>query len=230
MTWRQSLVAIVGLFLVVMFAATVQGTPEFTPRELPWFEANAPEPAQSTQPDPLLMTDPPQRADDLGIGWIVGVLVLLVAVSAAAALLYALVRLVRRLWHERARRRRAGASVGVEAHAQAVEEAARVTLVVQRGVAGALTNLAEHARPADAIIAAWVGLEESATDAGLSRARTETPAEFTLRLINTRAAIDADADRLLRLYERVRFGGHEATDEDRLQARRALEAIQEAWR
>jgi hypothetical protein len=43
-------------------------------------------------------------------------------------------------------------------------------------------------------------------------------------------AIAGEARELLGLYERVRFAGRVATEHDRAAARRALEAIEEAWR
>lgn len=59
----------------------------------------------------------------------------------------------------------------------------------------------------DAVIAAWMQLEQAATAAGSGRPASSTPTEFTVVLLK-RYAVDADAmTALLDLYHRARFGG-----------------------
>lgn len=59
----------------------------------------------------------------------------------------------------------------------------------------------------DAVIAAWMQLEQAATAAGSGRPASATPTEFTVVLLQ-RYAVDADAmTALLSLYHRARFGG-----------------------
>ena len=83
---------------------------------------------------------------------------------------------------------------------------------------------------ADAIVAAWLGLEQSAADAGAARGKSETPGEFALRVITLRDGLSRDARTLLGLYQRVRFGEHDADEADRAAARRALQHLEEGWR
>lgn len=62
-----------------------------------------------------------------------------------------------------------------------------------------------------------------------ARGAAETPGEFTTRILGERPAAAADLTRLLGIYERVRFGGHEADAAEREAARDALVRIREAW-
>jgi len=222
--------ATVILVIVAMFAAAAQGTPRFDPpdwkfetgggREVPTLP---PAPSESPLPDLL-----PRQAEEGGslVGWILAAL----GAAVVAVLLFFLVRALVRAWLARTPRRDAEAP-GVETFATEAEpdpEAAAPE--IRRGIAFARREIDEHAAPSDAIVAAWVGLEQSAADAGLVRGAAETPAEFALRIITRREAIAADARALLGLYERVRFAGRVATEDDRAAARRALDAIEEGWR
>jgi hypothetical protein len=49
-------------------------------------------------------------------------------------------------------------------------------------------------------------------------------------MIGLREGIADETRGLLRLYERVRFGGYEADERDRASARDDLQRIREAWR
>lgn len=60
--------------------------------------------------------------------------------------------------------------------------------------------------PSDAVVAAWVRLEQLAATAGSARAAHQTPTEFTSALL-TRHGVDEPAVAALRgLYHRARFG------------------------
>jgi hypothetical protein len=80
--------------------------------------------------------------------------------------------------------------------------------------------------PSDAVIAAWVQLEEAAAAGGTGRAPHQTPSEFTETVLYQHNA-DAEALKDLRkLYHRARFGKPETvTPEDVTAARTALERI-----
>jgi len=102
--------------------------------------------------------------------------------------------------------------------------------VIRRGVTAAREGVTAVAEPGDAIVAAWIGLEETADDSGTARGLSETPAEFTLRILQRRPGVAEPAVRLLRLYEGVRFGGRTASENDRAQAHAALVEIERGWR
>jgi hypothetical protein len=101
--------------------------------------------------------------------------------------------------------------------------------VVRRGIARALEVLADDREPGDAVVRAWLGLEQTAADAGVQRRAAETPTEFTVRLLGRVAADRAAVRTLLELYLRARFAGRasEATDVQR--ARAALAELARSW-
>jgi Domain of unknown function (DUF4129) len=100
---------------------------------------------------------------------------------------------------------------------------------VRRGVAAALALLDGEREPRDAIVKAWLGLQETAEDAGLTRGVAETPTEFTSRMLRRGSADSAAVKTLLTLYLQVRFGDHPATSADVASARHALEALAASW-
>jgi hypothetical protein len=226
------LFVVVGLFLIVMIASAIQsaprirpigGTPE--PRPVGTMPA-APAPSGSPTQEPL----PPNPVGEVLGAILLGVLVVLAGIGLIVLIVW-LIRTLAHAWRDRPLRRRDGDDVGAAvAHEAAPAEPEIAASVIQRGIAGALREIAEPRAPSDAIVAAWVGLEESAADAGLIRGTSETPAEFALRVITRRAGIAAEAETLLGLYERVRFGGYAAVEDDRTVARAALERIEEGWR
>lgn len=220
---------IIGLFLLVMIASAVQGTPSIhligSP---PGPRRNEPIPeVPGSGGIPAPPSLPPSPMGELIGTTLLGVLVALVGIGIVLLLARTLIR----AWRDRQLRRRDGDEVGLTAaYALSVPEPEVIAEVIQRGIIGALREIDERSIPADAIVAAWVGLEESAADAGLARGVSETPGEFTLRIITRKSGISDDAEKLLRLYERVRFGGYSAGEEDRDAARAALKNIERGWR
>ncbi|WP_194419875.1 DUF4129 domain-containing protein [Microbacterium abyssi] len=220
---------LLGLFAIVMLAASVQGTPTIRPPDLAQvdgepFEVPEPTASPSGSPAPL-----PEPGSDL-VEAIIGVIFLIFALVAATLIAILVVRALMRAWRERPLQRRDDGGVAFEMSGEGLQEPDAAAPAIRRGIDGALRSIEERATPTEAIIAAWVGLEESAADAGLTRGRSETPAEFALRIITRRAGITQAATELLRLYERVRFGGHVADEVDRAAARAALKTIEEGWR
>lgn len=222
--------AVIGLFLIVMVAAAVQGRPtiDLAPSE-PRDPATLP-PLPEDSPMPSMTPLPENPASDI-IGATIGFVFLALAVVAVTFLLILLVRALMRAWRDRPLRNQDGDATGFDVQEQAVDAEPDVDApVLRRGIDGALRTIDEREIATDAIIAAWVGLEESATDAGLTRGVSETPSEFALRIITRRSGISDAARELLRLYERVRFGGYVAKEHDRDAARTALQRIEEGWR
>ncbi|WP_253386311.1 DUF4129 domain-containing protein [Microbacterium foliorum] len=222
--------AVAVLFVIVMIAAAIQGAPTFRPSE--------PVPSPSVRPIPPTMPGQTGLPEDIEIDPAssavlqVSATILMLLVAAGVIVLLAIIaRALLRAWRDRPTRRREGAEVAAEVgDVAAVPEPQVVVDAIRRGIAGALQAIDERAVPTDAVIAAWVGLEESAADAGVARAPSETPAEFALRIITRRSGIEAEASELLTLFERVRFGAHEATEPERNAARSALRQIEEVWR
>jgi hypothetical protein len=97
------------------------------------------------------------------------------------------------------------------------------------GIELALQALAEQREPADAVVRAWLGLQETAEESGIVRRVSETPTEFTERVL-TRAFADPEPlHTLLRLYLRTRFGDHPVTADDVRAVHDALQQLLAGW-
>lgn len=106
--------------------------------------------------------------------------------------------------------------------------------VIRRGLDAAAERLDGTRTPHDAIILAWLGLQEAAEDSGMPRRGPETPTEFTTRVFTTLrndgTAVDvAAASELLALYLRARFDSHATSDQDVEAARSAVERLSASW-
>jgi hypothetical protein len=100
---------------------------------------------------------------------------------------------------------------------------------LRRGLALADDALADDREPRDAIVRAWIGLQEAAEDSGMKRRPAETPTEFTSRVFDTVSADKSAANILLELYLRVRFGNRPATVDDVARARQAIADLNATW-
>jgi len=215
------------LFVVAILAASVAGRPELEiarqePRPLPVPDAQA---TPTGTPAP-----PPAPGSDSTL-LIIGIVLALIIVTMLVVLLIWGIRLLLTAWRNRPLRRQQGAEVDAEVQGADVPgETEPDAPVVRRGIAAARTAVDAHADPTDAIVAAWLGLEETAADSGIGRALSETQVEFTLRMLLRRPGIEEPAGDLLRLYESVRFGGRIATETERTAAARALMLIEAGWR
>jgi len=218
---------VLALLLVVLGAAAVSGPPSWAPA------GGAPvvreEPA-GVQPPTAPPAQEPQQQDEPDV--IATILGFLVLAAVLALVVYGLIRLAHLLATIIRERRRADAAVqtDVETGSASSADDAVDAPVLQRGIAAALARVSAQGDPGDAIVAAWLGLEETAADAGSGRGRSETPAEFTLRILLRRPGIDAPARLLLRLYEQVRFGGRRGDEQMRRDAEAALSSIERGWR
>ncbi len=216
-----------GLFVLTMLAASLQGAPAFDPPRIGEFDRPVFEqPAGPLEPEPY-PTGLLDAAGDQGAGPMIA---LAVTAVIAFALLALFVRLLIVLWRTRRLRRRRGAAVGAALAEPVADDEAALAPAVRQGIVEALTRIDRHADPSDAIVAAWVGLEESASGAGIVRGVSETPAEFTVRVVARTDSVATEARTLLALYERVRFGGVRATEVERATARSALDVIEREWR
>lgn len=223
-----TLVTLVGLFVIVMFAASVQGTPKIDP-----VEVSSPNNTLTEPPPPTGVSGPQQAPEPANATATTIISIVLVLLGIAILVFFAIVlaRALLRAWRDRPLRVRDGDDVSHDVESvELPSEDDVVAPAIRRGIDGALRLIDERATPTDAIVAAWVGLEESASDAGLVRGVSETPSEFALRIITRRTGISEAAQVLLRLYERVRFGGYVADENDRADARMALKTIEEGWR
>jgi hypothetical protein len=162
----------------------------------------------------------PQHVD---VTWVLAVVAVVVIALVVLAVAYVL----------RNRRRRArpepidvaGLAIDVTA-----DPSAEVGLRhLRRGIGRALEVLSEPRDPSDAVTAAWLGLQESAEDAGFLRGPAETPTEFTTRILRQLDVDETALGTLRRCYLAVRFGGVAATDADVAAVRAALRTLERQW-
>ncbi|WP_425953659.1 DUF4129 domain-containing protein [Xylanimonas sp. McL0601] len=212
--------AVVLLALVVVAAAA--GSPwRF---DLPGVQI-APGPAPTFASQPSAPSLPPIEAapgPDL-TPWFVGAFVLVALVVA-----FFLGRLVLRQiaeWREREK----PPDVGLDLLGGASVPGGQVDLpALVDAVSAALARLDTAGTPHDAVVAAWVELENAAARHGWERFPSETSTEFTTRLLGVSAAPPEHTAVLRRLYQQARFTQHHVTEAQVAQARSALEAIARA--
>lgn len=223
----RSLPAVVVLAVLVILAAGIGGTADFTgTRWLPKLGGRA-----GAQPDrhSILRTtaQPPHHhprvhPDSLP-GW-VGLIILVLLVLAVMAGLW-------RWWSGRRlptapSRHGSRVQVATDAPAPAPEPEPEQLLT---GIELALRALDEPREPADAVVRAWLGLQQTAEESGIVRGPSETPTEFTTRILSTAFADDHAVRTLLRLYLRTRFGDHPVTAQDVAEVREALAQLVSSW-
>lgn len=212
--------ALAALLVLVVTVASGRSAVPNAPGAVPATEAATPQP-QPVGAEAQGGTDAVMTV--AGTTFLAGVL--------AAVLFGAAVLLVMVVGPARYRRRRAGRTVppGV-ADDRAGGDAG---LGLRRAVESALTDFdAPAGGPStDAVITAWLRLEEAAALAGTPRRPHQTPTEFTAAVLAEYASDSAAVDELCRLYQRARFStGHVAGHAEAEAARAALDRIAQSMR
>lgn len=225
--WAGTIGAVV-LLVLIMAASSVQGTARFELRDVGWGTAEPPPPPTMPPMTPGPAAQRPANDGSDAAGTVVMIILLVLAAAIIAVVAFFVVRAIVRALRARVPVARP-ASPGA-ASLEAEPDLEKAAPAIRQGIRTAADRMDDHPEPSDAIVAAWVGLEASAADAGTTRGLSETPAEFTVRVIAHRQQISREVRTLLGLYERVRFAGRAATDADRVTARLALVAIEEGWR
>ncbi|WP_460809195.1 DUF4129 domain-containing protein [Microlunatus endophyticus] len=101
---------------------------------------------------------------------------------------------------------------------------------LQQGAAKAEERLLAIGNPTDAIIAAWLALEEAADSSGVHRRPAQTPTEFTADVLGRTGVPTEPVQTLLGLYLRARFASHPPSDDDLTTARRCIRDLATAWK
>ncbi len=178
-------------------------------------------PVPTATPMTVSPQEPPQR--DLPVAQtfekaMLGLFVLVVAAIVALAV-YWLVQRLRAAWRPEEDGTTAD-RLGADVPGEVVDLASLAT-----AVARAEAHLGGAVEPGDAVIAAWVALEDEAERQGAGRDPAQTATEFTTELL-ARTAAPEDAVAVLRgLYHRARFTAHPVTPHDVRGAREALARI-----
>ena len=176
----------------------------------PTFTAS-PEPAAT--PPPLDTSDAP----DLLVPLLWALLVL-----GVLALAFWIWRALPRAPHKAQR----STELGAHALGQPVEPSAPA---VRQGVASAQHLLDTIADPTDAVLAAWVALEDAAGRSGVARRPADTPTEFTAHVLSATAADEAAVRTLLGLYHRARFAASGVGPPAVGEARACLDVLAHSW-
>lgn len=212
----------VGLVVFAVIAAAVSGPWELQDRDFGFSLADRlnelPNLNMGVEDDEPFDHDPPRE-------WNLAWLDVFARIIVGAVAAYVLWRLLRRIRITGRPRRGAGG----HDFGDLVDGAEPNLNEMQKGLAIALARLDDAPAPADAIIAAWVALEEAAADAGVERALSHTPTEFTVAIL---ARLDADptaSSMLLGFYHQVRFGHRIPTAADVAAARASLVRIAGEW-
>lgn len=206
------ILALAALLLLAVVAA--RGAVSFTLRPLELGHITEP----TYVPPPTKAEQPDQSASPLTyLVLVLGVVGLLLGVAAVISL----ITLMRR-------RRRVRAMV--TPHGRELEDdggAGQLGLLVQAGRRAVVQlRRREGGPPSDRVVAAWLSLEQAATETGTERQPHETPTEFVGAVLAGHAVSPEALDDLRRLYGRARFGrAGGVTDADAEAAGDALDRI-----
>jgi hypothetical protein len=209
---------------IVVLSTALSGPARFTSP----FGSGGPGLAPVTRPPaPPAGSIRPEATDTALAGTIIEIVLQVLGVAVALVVAVVLIRLIVAAIRHRRRRigRRGLQGIDPAADPQQVADAPSVL----RGIAAALAALDEQREPGDAVVRAWLGLQQAAEDAGVVRSPAETPTEFTGRVLS-RTGTDRTALRtLLRLYLGARFGDRAISRADAVSAREALRALEASW-
>ncbi len=226
---HRALLSSVLLALLVVAAAGIAGTSNFGgPRWVPNWNLPGHTQAPAKLPAPSLgrlsRMPPLGKAGTFPVWIVLWVMVAIAAVGVAM--------LVWRWWAGRPSRAATGQNSDVAAATSEIPiepEPEPDTPALRTGIELALQLLDEQREPADAIVRAWLGLQETAAESGIVRRPAETPTEFTSRILGRALADDRAIRTLLHLYLRTRFGDHPVTTDDVAAVRAALQELVRTW-
>ncbi|TCC27535.1 DUF4129 domain-containing protein [Kribbella speibonae] len=181
--------------------STLSASPR--PLPVPTQTASAPEPSDTPSPRILPQGEPP--------AWVLALwqaVVYLIIAAVVGFILLLIIRIVRRVRLPH-----------VEADEPDWErmKAERLAEAVDTGLARIDTGTAT-----DAVVACWVALEEAAASAGVPRDSSETPAEFTVRVLGIGGISEPQLIQLGALYREARYSTHGSSEQARTEARAAL--------
>lgn len=165
----------------------------------------------------------PPRAAGHGpdLSWILWVLVALAIAAVVLVLAVIAMRLlaVRQMYAARP-----------DDEIEIAEDVAPDLPTLQQGAIRAEERLLAIGNPTDAIIAAWLALEEAADASGVHRRAAQTPTEFTADVLGRTGVPSEPVRTLLGLYLRARFAARPPSAEDLATARRCIRDLATSWR
>lgn len=215
--------ALVGVLvvLVVLIAPSI-GPWEVAPRDVDL-------PAYEEEPVTLDAEAPGSEFDDSveprqGLNPVIGQVILWTLIAAGAVLL---IWIAIALWRQRRRLRFRPDDPG--GHLIGDVDLEEQIPVLQRAARSALDEIAAAGDPTDAIIRAWLALEDAAGESGVPRRPTDTPTDLTVKVLRRTAADPVATQGLLRLYHRARFGTQPMAQSDQAAAVGHLRTLADTW-
>ena len=208
------------LLLVVVVGAALTGDWSMNPRVSPNGNSVSLPPAPevtATPEEPETTNETAERATTS--------VILVIAGLVLAFLLYRTLLWVRRSllpWLAAQRDRPIPPPAGPEITLDAIPLSA-----LRTAAAHAETLLSEGGRSPDAIIAAWLALEDAAERSGAARASSQTPTEFTAAVLATTPASPEAVTELLGLFHLARFARTEMSEAQVAAASAALRRLTE---
>jgi hypothetical protein len=218
-------VALVTILATVVLAAAATGTP-WSWNAPGWLSALSGDQAPPPEPAPAPVTPPvepppPPPLDDapFGLGDV------LLALAGLALLVIAVLALRNVL----ARIRRSGTPAppvtATPGHTLLGTPEDDVAPHLRDGLSTAQQHLTAAVPPRDAVVAAWVALEDAAALAGAHRDPAQTPTEFTVAVLDRTRADPGAVATLRALYHRARFRDADIGTSDVQTARDALRRL-----
>jgi len=214
------LAAVAGMLLVAVLSTVGDSAAEIGQGWVPGIDELEPAP-----PDDAVTADPDQQTDTppalrAALAVMLVVLLLVLGVMFLVGLLAVIIGF------QTSKTRRV--LQGEVANSTLSEETgtADINLIAAAAVkAGERLRVHDGGDPGDAVVAAWLLLEEATAGAGLTRRPHQTPTEFTTAVL-TGLDVDATAlHRLRTLYQRARFSSRPVTEDDVDAARVALDRL-----
>ena len=218
MTRRRTALALVALMLGLLVLATLGATAERGPVAVPEAGRTAePRPQPTTrekysEPDwATYEAVPPEPPSDAPRA----VLTLVVVIAVLVLLALALVLVIRM---------RALARPPLE-EAEDVPEEPLTPEQARTALDAARTRLSTDLSAHDAVVAAWLALEQAIAAAGISRAPSRTTLEFVVEVLGGLDLEPRALEDLAALYRRALFDDHPLGEDDRARARALLEVL-----
>jgi hypothetical protein len=210
-----------GLLALSVLGAAFSGPWELETRLNLGFELFPPVDPTPPDQEPGEPVPPSEESYEIDFGWLGGILVFVFMAFMAAGVWWLL---------NRARFTR---SFEIDSEgtpwATDMEELEPEVPVLQSGVDQALRQLSSVSDPTDAVIAAWLALEEAAALSGIPRRPAQTPTEFTVTVLDATPADVAATRGLVGLYHLARFSSHRIGSEDVASAVGFLNRLSESW-
>lgn len=217
-----------ALLVAVLVALVLLGAATATPWQLSLPEAVLPA-SPTDDPEPVRTPGPVGALEEQPTPDAFTVIAVVLAVAGALVILALLVLLGRRaLARLAAPTEESGDTVPVGAGLAAETTAAIPLADLQDAVRRALRHVDDAASPHDAVVAAWVALEDAADTHGTTRDPAETPTEFTSRLLAATPAPAASVAQLRALYAEARFTRRPVAPDQVTRARDALRTVARA--